>query len=442
MKYYSTNKNSPLVSFREAVISGLAPDGGLYMPERIPELSKDLWKTKNLSLHEIGFEVSKQFIDHEIPMPDLERIISNAFNFIIPVFPLERNIFCMELFHGPTLAFKDVGARFMAEVLSHFAKNESGLITILTATSGDTGSAVANAFYEKEGIRVMVLYPKNGVSPLQEKQMTSLGKNISAIAVDGTFDDCQRLAKTSFADKEMARGLNLTSANSINIARLIPQSFYYLYAYTLLKSHSDEIVYSVPSGNFGNLTAGILAKRMGMRAKFIAATNRNNVFTEYLHTGILSPRPSQRTISNAMDVGNPSNFARILNLYSDDAEEIKKDISSHSVSDDKTRETILKVFRKKKYLLDPHGSVSYSALQKYFSSLSPFGGGQTTGVVLATAHPAKFREVMEETLGEKVFLPERLQKVMQSKKSAVELPADFSALKEFLFEKKYSPLLF
>ncbi len=399
------------------------------MPELIPQLPKGFLQTKNLDIHEIGFEIAKQFIGNEISNSELEKIISNALNFIIPIFPLEENTFCMELFYGPTLAFKDIGARFMAEVLSHFAKDEKRKITLLTATSGDTGSAVANAFYEKRGLSVIILYPKNGVSPLQEKQMTTLGKNISAVAVDGTFDDCQRLVKNAFADKELKKKLNLTSANSINIARLIPQSFYYLYAYSIMKKHSDEIVFSVPSGNFGNLTAGIFVKRMGMKAKFIASTNRNNVFTEYLQTGVFSPRPSQKTISNAIDVGNPSNFARLLDLYNHDVNEMRKDISSYSISDEETRSATKKMFDEKKYILDPHGAVAYSALKR----------SGRVGVFLATAHPAKFREVVEEIIGERIPLPEKLNAVLKKEKSADNLPADFDSLKEFLMERVTLP---
>jgi len=422
MKYYSTNDKNEKTSFKEVVFNGLASDGGLYMPEKVPVLSESFLKAKNIPLHEIGFEVSKKFIGDEINSNELQNIISDSLNFIIPLMPLDEHILSLELFHGPTLAFKDVGARFMAKMLSLFSRNESKQLTILTATSGDTGSAVANAFYEQEGIKVVILFPKNGVTDFQMKQMTSLGKNISAIAIEGTFDDCQRLVKKSFSDIELMKSLSLTSANSINIARLIPQTFYFLFAYSLMKNKSDQIIFSVPCGNFGNLTAGVMAKRMGMDAKFIAATNSNNVFFEYLSTGVFSPRPSQKTISNAMDVGNPSNFYRLLDLYGNSHEKICNDISCYSISDDETRVAMRNVFEEKKYILDPHSAVACAALKKNNSS----------GIFLATAHPSKFESVVEETTGVKTVLPERVKNNFSDTVYEVNMSPDFESLKEYL----------
>ena len=328
MIYYSTNNKNQRVSLREAVIQGLAPDNGLYMPESIPVLSASFFESlSQLSFQEIGFRVAKSLIGEDIPTNELKRIVDHTIQFDAPLVEIERDVFSLELFHGPTLAFKDFGARFLSGLLGYFANQQDKEITILVATSGDTGSAVANGFLNVPGTKVIVLYPSGKVSDIQEKQFTTLGGNITALEIDGTFDDCQRLVKQAFMDEELKRKLFLTSANSINIARLIPQSFYYFHAYAQLKDKQSEIVFSVPSGNFGNLTAGLFAKRMGLPIhKFIAATNRNDIVPKYLQTKLFSPRPSVQTISNAMDVGNPSNFARILDLYQSDFDALSKDI--------------------------------------------------------------------------------------------------------------------
>lgn len=423
MNYYSTNNKFEKACFKQAVINGLASDGGLYMPEIIPVLSDAILNRKRIDIHEIGYEISKQFIGDEINSNRLQDIISESLNFIIPVLPLSENIFALELFHGPTLAFKDVGARFMARVLSYFHENEKKEITILTATSGDTGSAVANGFYNVEGINVVILYPSKGVSELQEKQMTTLGKNIQAIEINGTFDDCQRLVKQAFGDTELKKKLQFTSANSINIARLIPQSFYYLQAYSMVKE-KEAVLFSVPSGNFGNITAGLLAKKMGINACFIAATNANKVVPDFLESGKFISKPSIKTISNAMDVGNPSNFMRILSLYNNSLEKIQKDIEGFSLSDDETKNTMKKVYSEKKYMLDPHSAIAYSALERKNKS----------GVFLATAHPAKFKDVVEETLQTKISLPDQLKQVAKKEKSAVFMPADFKSFKDYLLK--------
>lgn len=424
MKYISTNKKSAAVSFREAVLSGLAPDGGLYVPECIPTLPDDILKKSHLSLHESAFEIAKRFTDGELEHDTLQSIIQKAINFPIPVIPIAENIFCMELFHGPTLAFKDVGARFMAEVLSHFISLQNRPITILTATSGDTGSAVANAFYLKQGIRVVVLYPENGVSLIQEKQMTTLGENISPIAIKGTFDDCQRLVKQAFTDQHLLQKLNLTSANSINIARLIPQAFYYLYAYFVVKKHADKIVFSVPSGNLGNLCAGLIAKKMGMKAHFISANNQNKVFTDYINEGLFAPKPSVKTISNAMDVGNPSNFSRIMYLYDQNRENLLYDIRSCSVDDYETQIAMRDALSRHNYLFDPHGAVAYAAYHRLKE--------QEAGIILATAHPGKFSDVVEDATTLKPNIPEPLQQALKKETAYTKLKADFTDLKEFL----------
>jgi threonine synthase len=425
MNYYSTNNPTHKVNLKEAVLQGLAPDNGLYMPESIPELSKEFFDTLHTkSFQQIAFEVANAFLKDDVPADELKRIIEHTISFDAPLVELEKNVFALELFHGPTLAFKDFGARFMSPLLGYFAKEEKREIVILVATSGDTGSAVANGFLGVPGTKVIVLYPSGKVSDIQEKQFTTLGQNITALEVDGTFDDCQRLVKEAFMDRELKNKFFLTSANSINIARLIPQSFYYFYAWSRLKDKTNT-VFSVPSGNFGNLTAGLIAKRMGLPIKhFIASTNINDIVPEYLRTKEFKPRSSKSTISNAMDVGNPSNFARMLDLYGNDFEKLKADVSGFEFSDTETQAVMRDVFSKTKYIMDPHGSVGYLGLTKYLAE-----NQDTTGVFLETAHPAKFLEVVEETLKTEIQIPEKLKSFMQREKKSIKIEKEFNNLK-------------
>ena len=412
---------------REAVLRGLAPDGGLYMPLHIPHLPADFFtRLPSLSLQEIGIEVAGAFFGDEVLAAELRGIVERAINFDAPLVTLDESTSVLELFHGPTLAFKDFGARFMAQLMSYFARDSKREITILVATSGDTGSAVASGFLGVPNIRVVILYPSGKVSPLQEKQLTTMGGNITALEVNGVFDDCQRLVKQAFVDPELSARLQLASANSINIARLIPQSFYYFYAVGRLGG-ARPIAISVPSGNFGNLTAGLIAKRMGLQVtRFIAATNANDVFGQFLQTGRFEPRASKETISNAMDVGNPSNFARMRELYPA-LEDMRRDIVSFSFSDKETRAAIGRVFKKIGYILDPHGAVSYLGFQTYLADHP-----DSRGIVLETAHPAKFPEVVEAELGKKIETPARLAAYAKKEKVSTRIDADFDALKTFL----------
>jgi threonine synthase len=428
MKFYSTNNRNHTVSLREAVIQGLAPDNGLYMPEVIPQLSPAFIKSlPALTFTEIGYEVAKNLIGTDVPEPELQKLIDHTLQFDAPVVELEPNVFTLELFHGPTLAFKDFGARFLAGLLGYFAKEQNREITILVATSGDTGSAVANAFLNVPGTRVVVLYPSGKVSVAQEKQFTTLGGNITALEVTGTFDDCQRLVKQAFLDHDLKNKFFLTSANSINIARLIPQSFYYFRAYAQLKE-KDSIVFAVPSGNFGNLTAGLLAQRMGLPInQFVAATNANDAVPEYLKTKKFHARPSVQTISNAMDVGNPSNFVRMLDLFNHDVDQVRETIKGYSFSDAETRVAMQQVYNQSHYVTDPHGAVGYLGLKKFLKTNPTY-----MGVFLETAHPAKFADVVEDTLQTKVELPERLQKFMQGEKKSVVISSEFDEFKELL----------
>lgn len=431
MKYYSTSNANHIVSLKEAVLNGLAPDNGLYMPERIPTFSQDFFQ----SLHEksfadIAFDVAEAYWGEDFPLKKLKSIIGHTISFEAPLVEVEKNIFALELFHGPTLAFKDFGARFMSQVLGYFAEQQKSEIVILVATSGDTGSAVANGFLGIAGTRVVVLYPSGKVSEIQEKQFTTLGNNITALEVSGTFDDCQRLVKEAFLDPELQKGFLLTSANSINIARLIPQAFYYFYAWSQVKKR-DHAVFSVPSGNFGNLTAGLIAKKMGLPiAHFVAATNINDVVPTYLHTGNFSPRPSSTTISNAMDVGNPSNFARVLDLYQADWKNIKHDITGYSFTDEETREAMKKVFTESNYVLDPHGAVGYLGLKKYLQE-----NKNAIGVFLETAHPAKFRAVVEQTLKQSIEIPVSLKRFLTREKTTIQTPSDFFNFKKTLLQE-------
>lgn len=434
MKYYSTNKSAPEVSLSEAVIKGLAPDKGLYMPERIEKMPEDFFRNiKDMSFREISFEVAKRFFGEDIPEEKLREIVYDALNFETPVVKVSGDIYTLELFHGPTLAFKDVGARFMARMLGYFIqeKDRSGKVTVLVATSGDTGSAVANGFLGVEGIDVVVLYPKGKVSEIQEKQFTTLGRNITAIEVDGTFDDCQRLVKSAFMDKELNEKMNLSSANSINVARFLPQAFYYFNAYAQLlrQGVSEDIVMCVPSGNFGNITAGLFAKRMGLPIKrFIAANNLNDIFLEYLKTGEYNPRPSVTTLANAMDVGDPSNFVRVLDLYGGSHDAITKEISGARYTDDDIRKTVKSTYEETGYLLDPHGACGYQALKEKLQA------GET-GVFLETAHPAKFLETVESIIGENVAIPEKLQAFMKNEKQSIGMTAEFADFKKHLLER-------
>lgn len=431
MKYYSTNKNSGRVSFRDAVMKGLADDGGLFMPEYIPSLDPGfLYGIKAKSFHDISFEIVCRFTGGEISGNDLREIIENALCFPAPLIQLDPSINILELFHGPTLAFKDFGARFMARIMSHFIKDSGVRMNILVATSGDTGSAVANGFYDADGIKVYLLYPKNKVSEIQEKQLTTLGKNITALEIDGTFDDCQRLVKDAFMDEELKSKMNLSSANSISIARLLPQIFYYFEAYKQLPDSDKEIYIAVPSGNLGNLTGGIIAKKMGLPvSKFIAATNANNVFTEYISNGVFVPRPSLKTISNAMDVGNPSNLARINELFNNDITLIRDVIFSSSFSDEETLKAINEVHDKYNYTIDPHGAVGYLALKNYLKNVSV---NSSNSIIVETAHPAKFKEIVERAAGTRIELPPALADCMKKEKRAVKLSSEYESLKNYM----------
>jgi threonine synthase len=437
MKLYSTNDKSVSVSIKEAVLKGIADDGGLFMPYEIPKHRESfISNLDKLTFNEIAFETAKLFLSDEVPVKDIDNIISEAITFDAPLARLNEDVSVLELFHGPTLAFKDFGARFMAKLMSYFilqSGSDKKKITILVATSGDTGSAVANGFYKTDGIDVVLLYPSEKVSLIQEKQLTTLGENVTALEVEGTFDDCQRLVKAAFPDRDIKSKMTLSSANSINIARLIPQSFYYINAVARLQDKNKPVVISVPSGNFGNLTAGLFAMEMGLPVnRFIAAVNSNDVFLEYLNTGKFTPRPSVKTISNAMDVGNPSNFARIMDLYKNDYNRIKDIIYSATFNDTETRNGIKEVYDKYNYTIDPHGAVGYLALKKYSeeNNLTNYNG-----IILETAHPAKFKDDVEEAIGKEVEIPPLLQKCLQKEKRSVKISKEFSSLKSFLMER-------
>ncbi len=432
MKYYSTNKQSHDVNLQEAVVKGLAPDKGLYMPERIKKLPQSFFDNiDKLSFQEIAYTVADSFFGDDIEAEVLKKIVYDTLTFDTPLVHVIDNIYSLELYHGPTLAFKDVGARFMARLLSYFIQKQGQTdVKVLVATSGDTGSAVANGFLGVDGIEVYVLYPKGKVSPIQECQFTTLGRNITALEIDGTFDDCQALVKTAFLDKELNEKLNLTSANSINVARFLPQAFYYFHAYAQLKKRdkADNVVFCVPSGNFGNITAGLIAKEMGLPVKrFIAANNKNDIFLQYLKSGVYTPRPSVQTIANAMDVGDPSNFARILDLYGHSHDAIIKDISGCSYTDKQISDTVKEIFEQTGYLLDPHGACGFRALVDNLEK-------EETGVFLETAHPAKFLETVEKITGKSVSIPEKLEEFMKGKKQSINLPNNFDKLKQHLLK--------
>lgn len=430
MKYYSTNKQVSEVTLEEAVVKGLAADKGLFMPSTIKLLPKEFYDNiESLSFQEIAYRVADAFFGEDIPADTLKQIVYDTLSFDIPLIKVTENIYSLELFHGPTLAFKDVGGRFMARLLGYFIQKEGKKqVNVLVATSGDTGSAVANGFLGVEGIHVYVLYPKGKVSEIQEKQFTTLGQNITALEVDGTFDDCQALVKSAFMDRELNEHLQLTSANSINVARFLPQAFYYFYAYAQLKraGKADNVVVCVPSGNFGNITAGLFGKRMGLPLKrFIAANNRNDIFYQYLQTSIYTPRPSIATIANAMDVGDPSNFVRVLDLYGDDHAAISAEVSGATYTDAQITETMKSVWETENYLLDPHGACGFRALTEGLRS-------DETGIFLETAHPAKFKDTVEEIIGEVVQIPEKLQAFMQGEKKSLSMSKDFAAFKQYL----------
>lgn len=433
MKYYSTNRKASDVTLEEAVVKGLAADRGLYMPHNIRILPASFYEQiDQLSFQEIASQVADAFFGEDVPAETLKQIVYDTLSFDVPVVRVKENIYSLELFHGPTLAFKDVGGRFMARLLGYFIRKEGKRqVNVLVATSGDTGSAVANGFLGVEGIHVYVLYPKGKVSEIQEKQFTTLGRNITAVEVDGTFDDCQALVKSAFMDQELNERMQLTSANSINVARFLPQTFYYFYAYAQMKKlgREKELVVCVPSGNFGNITAGLFAKRMGLPVKrFIAANNQNDIFYQYLKTGQYAPKPSVQTIANAMDVGDPSNFARILDLYEGSHDAIASEISGETYTDDQIRETVQLTYDETGYLLDPHGACGYRALSE---NLQP---GEV-GVFLETAHPAKFLHTVEDIIGTDINIPEKLKAFMNGTKQSVPMSQNFMTFKEWLLKQ-------
>lgn len=434
MRYYSTNKKSECVSLRDAVVNGLAEDRGLYMPERINKLPEEFFKDiDKMSFQEISYEVAKAFFGDDVETDALKKIVYDTLSFDCPVKNICNNIWTLELFHGPTLAFKDVGARFMARLLEYFIRQESQqTVNVLVATSGDTGSAVANGFLGVDGIHVYVLYPKGKVSKIQESQFTTLGNNITAIEIDGAFDDCQNLVKNAFMDKELNNSMKLTSANSINVARFLPQAFYYFNAYARMKANglTDNLVVCVPSGNFGNITAGLFAKGMGLPiCRFIAANNANDIFFNYLKTGIYEPKPSIQTIANAMDVGNPSNFARIYDLYEGSHERIASMISGATYTDEKISNAVKQCYNENGYILDPHGACGYQALKDLLNT-------NETGIFCETAHPAKFKDTIEKIIGTEIKIPQRLADFMKGKKQTVNMSNDFNRFKTFLLEQQ------
>ena len=435
MKYYSTNKQAPIANLSKAVVKGLAEDRGLYMPERINKLPKEFFDNiEKLSFQEIAYRVADAFFGEDVEAEALKKIVYDTLAFDCPVVKVSDNIYSLELFHGPTLAFKDVGARFMARMLQYIASREtadnSKTVNVLVATSGDTGSAVANCFLGVEGIHVYVLYPKGKVSKIQESQFTTLGKNITAIEIDGVFDDCQALVKNAFMDEELNKQMKLTSANSINVARFLPQAFYYFNAYARMKEQglADNLVICVPSGNFGNITAALFGHSMGLPIKrFIAANNANDIFYKYLKSGKYEPKPSIQTLANAMDVGDPSNFARILDLYGNSHERITSLISGATYSDERISETMQECYKSSGYILDPHGACGYQALKEL---LKP---GET-GVFCETAHPAKFKEKVDEILNTNIEIPERLAAFMRGTKLSIPMSKDFKTFKKFLMK--------
>ena len=429
MQYFSTNHQSPKVDFKQATINGQAPDKGLYFPAHIPILSKEIIENiTSYSNEEIAYQVIKPYVGDTIPEADLRRIVNETINFDIPLVKVTDAIYSLELYHGPTLAFKDIGARFMSRCLGYFVKDFSKKVTVLVATSGDTGGAVANGFYDVNGVDVVILYPSGKVSSVQEKQLTTMGKNIHALEVAGTFDDCQQMVKQVFTDESLNEKLFLTSANSINVARWLPQQFYYFFAYKQWSLKNNPPVIAVPSGNFGNICAGILAHVSGLPVKhFIAACNANDIVPNFMQTEKYEPKKAVATISNAMDVGNPSNFIRILAIFQHQFINLKKVLSSCSISDQETKDTLQKVYQTERYLLDPHGAVGYLALQRYLQN-NPV----EKGIVLETAHPVKFYDVVEPVIGEVVPIPEPVLQQLLLEKKSTKIAAEVDLLKEFL----------
>jgi threonine synthase len=428
MKFHNINDHNHTVSLKEAVLRSAKGLGDLYMPEFIPELPPSFFHNLHaMELNEIAGRVTEAMLGDDLTGEVIESIVSDAFTFDIPLKQLDEGLYVLELFHGPTLAFKDVGARFMAGLFGYLVKDENNEITILAATSGDTGSAVASAFYNKQGIRVVILYPSGKVSDIQEKQLTTMGGNITALEISGTFDDCQKLVKMAFADKELNDRLALTSANSINFARLFPQSFYYFFASGQLGKYENPLVFSVPSGNFGNLTAGLIAKRMGLPVhKFIAATNINRSVPEYLSGGIYSPQPTRQTITNAMDVGNPSNFPRILDLYDKNLDALRSDLEGKWFTDSTTIEAMKELYSRYHYSADPHGAVGYLGLKEHRK------GEECTGIFLETAHPVKFSDVIKESVGKDIEIPAEISEILKKEKQALSMPNSFMDFKDFL----------
>ncbi|MFV8355682.1 threonine synthase [Flavobacterium sp. XS1P32] len=428
MKYYSLNHNAPQVSFKEAVIQGLASDRGLYFPETITPLAPTFFDTiENLSNEEIAYQAIQQFVGNEIPEITLRTIIKDTLCFDFPLVEIEKGIYALELFHGPTMAFKDVGARFMSRCLAYFNTNiKDSKNTVLVATSGDTGGAVASGFLAVEGVEVIILYPSKKVSDIQEKQLTTLGQNIKALEVDGVFDDCQDMVKKAFLDVRL-KHKNLTSANSINIARWLPQMFYFFFAYKALKKENKKLIFSCPSGNFGNVCAGIIAKKIGLPIEhFVAATNVNDTVPRFLENGVYNPKPSKATISNAMDVGNPSNFIRIQELYQNDLEQFKKDFSSFTFSDEETLEAMKTIYKRDGYIAEPHGAVGYLGLKKELENHP-----NAIGIFLETAHPIKFLDVVEPALNVKLPIPEQIESVINKEKISIKIKS-YEELKTFL----------
>lgn len=431
MNYYSTNNPNNKVSLKEAVIKGLAPDQGLYMPERIPVFPEEFYATLHtLSFKEIGYKVIDALFSEDLSAEQIKTVVDHTLDFDAPLVAIEKDVFTLELFHGPTLAFKDFGARFCSKLMTMLQDKQE--IKVLVATSGDTGSAVANGFLDVEGVEVVILYPSGKVSELQEKQFTTLGKNIQAIEINGVFDDCQKMVKEAFLDPELNSKLILTSANSINIARWIPQCLYYFYAYSRLPKENKKLIFSVPSGNFGNLAAGILAERMGLPVDlFIAATNLNKVVPDFLNGSAFLPKPSMQTISNSMDVGNPSNFFRLLALFGGDENKLKEKVKGCYYTDESTKNAMIEVKRENGYTMDPHGAVAYLGLQAFMKEHP----STYQGVFLETAHPGKFRNTVEEALGEKLVLPERLAAFMQGNKQVETMENDYLQFKNYLLSR-------
>jgi threonine synthase len=435
MLYYSLNHKSPKVNFREATIHGQAPDKGLYFPEEIPVLPNDfIVDIRHYSKLDIAWQVIEPYVSDSIPQKELKRIIEETIDFDFPLVKINDTISSLELFHGPTLAFKDVGARFMSRCLGYFVKDQDQKVTVLVATSGDTGGAVANGFYNVEGVDVVILYPSGKVSTIQELQLTTLGNNVSALEVNGRFDDCQQMVKQAFADEELKKNLFLTSANSINVARWLPQQFYYFFAYQQWKKEFPDLkpVISVPSGNFGNICAGILAYQSGLPVEhFIAACNANDIVPSYLQSGKYAPKEAVSTLSNAMDVGKPSNFIRILEIFEKEFTALKDKLSSYSISDKETKQTIREVYEKYEYILDPHGAVGYLSLQRYLSE-----NKGKKGFFLETAHPVKFPDAVESILGHPLEIPESVEYLLDKEKESVKIEPSYQQLKDYLLSHK------